>query len=467
MVIASLSNAIRMHKNLSSLSARLLISVFILLLFFFGATIVALDIAFRDVGEKAREDILDGQLMALLAAAELNPAGELEMPPSLPDPRFGNLGSGLYADLQDGDGNHIWRSRSSLGIELPHGPVPKAGAQEFSRLVMDDGTPLMTLSLSVQWELQDGDLRPYTFYVAESLDSFNAQVARFRRQLFTWFGAIAVILLFSMSLLMRGVLRPLRQIEQEISQIEKGDRQSLSDGFPSELSGVARNMNVLIGSERARAERYRQTLDNLAHSLKTPLAAMRSVLTQEKSPKLSEKLEPQIGQMTEIVRYQLRKPAATASGAIGATPVPMEAELTRLVDGLGKVYSEKQPTIDVSISDDAEFRGDAGDFLELAGNLLDNACKWCDSRVSLTIRPANADGGMILTVADDGPGIPEDAADALLQRGSRLDESAPGHGIGLAVVRDIAKTYGGSVSIGVSDLGGACIAVTIPPAMNR
>ena len=448
---------------MSSLSARLLISVSILLLFFFGATIAVLDIAFRDVGEKAREDILDGQLMTLLAAAELNATGELEMPAGLPEPRFGNVGSGLYADLQDSEGRHVWRSRSSLGLDLPHGPVSEPGAQQFSRLVMEDGTPLMTLSLAVQWELPDGELKPYIFYVAESLDSFNAQLARFRRQLFTWFAAIAIIMLFSISLLMRGMLRPLRQIEQEIGEIERGNRQSLSEGFPTELSGVARNMNVLIGSERARSERYRQTLDNLAHSLKTPLAAMRAILTRQKSPKLTKQLEPQIEQMTEIVRYQLRKPAATAAGAIGATPVPMETELSRLVDGLAKVYSDKNPTIDTSVTADAEFRGDTGDFLELAGNLLDNACKWCDSQVSLTIRPADAEGGMVMTVADDGPGIPQDAADALLQRGSRLDESAPGHGIGLAVVRDIAHSYGGEVCVGKSVLGGAEITVTIAP----
>jgi two-component system sensor histidine kinase PhoQ len=167
--------------------------------------------------------------------------------------------------------------------------------------------------------------------------------------------------------------------------------------------------------------------------------------------------------MTEIVRYQLRKPAASAAAAIGATPVPMETELSRLVDGLAKVYSDKNPTIDTSVAEDAEFRGDTGDFLELAGNLLDNACKWCDSQVSLTIRPADADGGMLMTVADDGPGIPQDAADALLQRGTRLDESAPGHGIGLAVVRDIARSYGGEVAVGKSVLGGAEVTVTIPP----
>ena len=113
------------------------------------------------------------------------------------------------------------------------------------------------------------------------------------------------------------------------------------------------------------------------------------------------------------------------------------------------------------------FRGDTGDFLELAGNLLDNACKWCNSRVSLEISPLNgsgfSSGAMSLVVEDDGPGIPEDAREALLQRGMRLDENAPGHGIGLAVVKDIAASYGGEIQIGDSSLGGARIAVTVNP----
>jgi two-component system sensor histidine kinase PhoQ len=118
-----------------------------------------------------------------------------------------------------------------------------------------------------------------------------------------------------------------------------------------------------------------------------------------------------------------------------------------------------------------KFRGDTGDFLELAGNLLDNACKWCKGRVSINVRPSGntpaAAGGMRLTVNDDGPGIPQEAAEALLERGTRLDEATPGHGIGLAIVRDIAKSYGGSLTIGQSSLGGACITVDIPPAAER
>jgi len=371
----------------SSLSARLLLSVSLLLLVFFGATIVVLDIAFREAGEQAQEDILDGQLMALLAAAEQNIYGELEMPLDLHETRFSNIGSGLYGELLDGSDEPVWRSRSALGLNIPYGIPPQMGTHQFSRIMAADGTPLMALSLAVEWELSDGEFRPYTFNVAESLDSFHSQLARFRRQLFGWFAAVALIMLFSISLVMRGVLKPLRKIEGEIGDIEAGKRQQLSDGYPTELTGVARNMNLLVGSERARSERYRNTLDNLAHSLKTPLAAIRAVLGEQRPSDLTERVELQVERMNDIVRYQLRKPASYASESIGRVAVPIEKELGRLVDGLAKVYKDKHPEIQLDVAPGSKFRGDAGDFLELAGNLLDNACKWCESRVRLTIKP--------------------------------------------------------------------------------
>ena len=450
---------------MSSLSARLLVSVSLLLLFFFGATIVVLDIAFRQAGEQAQEDILDTQLMALIAEAEPNSEGALEMPPDLREPRFGNLGSGLYGALFGESESPVWTSRSALGLNVAYGPRPPPGAHSFSRVSLADGTPLMALSLQVQWELASGELRPYTFSVAQSLDSFNAQLAAFRRQLFTWFGAIAVIMLFSISIVMRGLLKPLRQIEKEIGAIERGKRQALSDNFPDELSSVASNMNLLIGSERGRSERYRNTLDNLAHSLKTPLAAIRSILAEQQSDELTGRVEAQIERMNDIVRYQLRKPSSIQAESFGVVAVPVSKELEKLVDGLHKVYKDKRPTIDTQVPRDVRFRGDTGDFLELAGNLLDNACKWCASRVALTIETIGdpASGGMRMVVEDDGPGIPAEARDQLLQRGMRLDEKAPGHGIGLAVVNDIATSYGGGVIIEDSALGGAKITVTVNP----
>lgn len=447
---------------MASLSSRLLLAVSLLLLVFFGATIVVLDSAFREAGEQAQEDILDGQLIALLAAADPNEQGELVMPNVMQEPRLDTVGSGLYAELRDDGVEPVWQSTSSLGLDVPFGSPPQPGPPSFSRITLADGTPMMALAISVDWELASGDFRPYSFYVAESLDSFNAQIARFRRQLFSWFAAVAFIMLLAISAVLRGVLRPLRQIEDEISEIEKGHRPALTEGLPTELESVARNMNLLIGSERGRSERYRQTLDNLAHSLKTPLAAIRAVLSESPKRASTEKIEAQIERMNDIVRYQLRKPASLVSDNFGVGTVAIQEQLERLVDGLQKVYKDKQPEISLEVDGRAEFRGDAGDFLELAGNLVDNACKWCERRVEVRVAPYQK-RGMRLAVADDGPGIPEQAAELLLERGMRLDESAPGHGIGLAVVKDIASSHNGELTIDRSPLGGAEIAVTIPP----
>jgi len=456
---------------MQSLSSRLLVSVSVLLLVFFGATIAVLDTAFTEAGEQARRDILDGQLVALLAAAEPDKNNELKLPERLREPRFQSIGSGLYAELRDSESSVLWRSHSALGLEIPTGVQPELGNHLFARESLEDGTPLLTLSLAVEWEFVDGSLKTYVFKVAESLDSFNAQIAGFRRQLFGWFAAVAVTMLLGFSMLLRGLLKPLRQIESEISEIEEGDRVSLSGEFPTELRGVARNMNLLIDSERARSDRYRYTLDNLAHSLKTPLAAMRALLNDQQAEGFTGRFDEQIERMDEIVRYQLRKPSASVADNLVLQSVKVEKEVARLVDGLRKVYHDKRPDFDVSIEPGMQFRGDTGDFLELAGNLLDNACKWCKEKVRIAIVPSVGAraiaSGMVMTISDDGPGIPQAAADALLQRGMRLDESTPGHGIGLAVVKDIARAYGGRLSIKQSqDLGGAEITVSIPPVTS-
>jgi len=448
---------------MSSLSARLLVSVSVLMLFFFGATIVVLDTAFVSAGEQSRENILDGYLMQLLAAAEPTDDGALGLPMELFEAKFNTIDSGLYAELRGDADAVLWQSRSALGLVLPFDEIADPGVGVFARDQLADGTPLLTLSIAVQWEFQDGTLRPYVFQVSESLDAFNSQVARFRRQLFGWFAAVALIMLLAISVLMRSLLRPLRQVETEIGEIEAGERASLSEDFPTELSGVARNMNLLIDSERARSNRYRNTLDNLAHSLKTPLAAVRALLAGPSSEaKFGDKVNEQIDRMDEIVRYQLRKPASSA-GKLVLAPVPVEEEVVRLVKGLQKVYRDKHPDISVSVEPGMRFRGDTGDFLELSGNLLDNACKWCKKRVRIAVTPASGSGGMVMRVDDDGPGIPEDAVEALLNRGTRLDENTPGHGIGLAIVNDIARSYGGTLTIAKSELGGTEVVVEIPP----
>jgi len=280
-----------------------------------------------------------------------------------------------------------------------------------------------------------------------------------------------LLLLAALALLLRRVLAPLRTLEHEIEEIEEGRRQELSAGYPRELSGVSANLNTLLRIERERLSRYRNTLGNLAHSLKTPLAVMRSLLDARTSAATEREsadgeLDRQVGRMDEIVNYQLKRAVSSAGTALGTAPADVATLMQGLQQALAKVYADRHIDLQLNIGAGCKFNGDPGDLTEIAGNLLDNACKWCRSRVELTAAPLKIPGkrreGLLLIVDDDGPGIPPDERAAVLDRGTRLDERVSGQGIGLSVVRELVKIAEGSVTISASPLGGARVEVRLP-----
>jgi two-component system sensor histidine kinase PhoQ len=449
---------------IASLSARLLVAVSLLLLLFFGITITLLHVAFRDAAERAIRERLDVQLIVLLAAAEADASGTITMPETLPEPRFSTPGSGLYGEIVTPEGERIWRSPSLVGRALRETIPDQPGRSTFARTETADGETVFATSILVEFDVAGASARPLVFTVAESFAPFRADVARFRSQLLGWFGLLTVVLLGAQALLMRVLLRPLRRVEREIGEIESGRRTELGGGYPTELKGVTENLNALLAGERARLERYRRTLGNLAHSLKTPLAVMRTAL--EGRPR-DDTLVTQVERMNDIVGYQLQRAAAWGGGTtLGRAPIAVGDVVAQLGDALRKVYADKSVQLATDVAPDARFYGEHGDLLELVGNLLDNAFKWCRGRVALTVRPlAQGDArrpGIVVIVEDDGPGIPEADRARVLGHGVRADESTPGHGIGLAVVDDIARLHGGSVAIDRSALGGARVEVRLP-----
>ncbi|HEY0178300.1 MAG TPA: ATP-binding protein, partial [Dokdonella sp.] len=265
-------------------------------------------------------------------------------------------------------------------------------------------------------------------------------------------------------LLLLGVLRwslaPLRKVAADLARVERGVQEHLASAYPAELSGLTASLNNFIDAERERVKRYRNTLSDLAHSLKTPLAVMRSQLeTGSEGDALRWTVLEQVGRMDEIVAYQLSR-AATSGHQTFATPLPIEPFAEEIVRSLEKVYARKAILCEFDIDANARFRGDQGDLLELFGNLLENAFKWARHRVTLSARPlrlgAGARAGLELAVEDDGPGIAEDQVERLLQRGVRGDERVQGHGIGLSIVQDILKAYHGELVVDRSPtLGGA------------
>ena len=449
-----------------SLSTRLLASVSILLILFFGVTILALDFVFQDLARRAIQDRLEVQVLALLTASEEDSSGGLR-PDQLAEPRFENPGSGLYGEILRNDGLPSWRSKSVIGTGIVF-PEVAVGERRFGELQRADGSTVLSLSMGIEWQFRNGVMRPFVYSVAESLDPYYAQLNRLRGRLFGWFGALMVVLLAAFTVMLRRLLAPLRRVEQEIEAIEVGDLTELGTGYPRELLGITTNLNALLRSERERLARYRNTLGNLAHSFKTPLAVMRNLLSgQGRELPVARQLDEQVGRMDDIVKYQLRRAAASGGTGLGTAPVDVRDALEALRGALLKVYVERGLTCELNVGEGCTFNGDREDLTEIAGNLLDNSFKWARSIVRITadrvVSPAARRDGLRLVIEDDGPGIPLASRAKVLERGARLDERVAGQGIGLSVVRELVELNGGVIDIDQSALGGARIEVKIAP----
>lgn len=429
---------------------------------------LVLDASVRAALDQEQREFLDSQLITLLAVAEPEDEMQLQLPYDLPEQRFNAPGSGLYAKVRDRDGAFLWRSGSAVGLDFsPDTPLPEPGQREFLRQQTNDGDTLLTLTLGIVWTFDDGRERYFALSAAESEDNIIAPLRRFRGRMFATFALVAGGLLLAMGISLSWLLRPLGRIANEITEVESGSREALSETYPSELSGVARNLNALMSSEQRRTQRYQQTLSNLAHSLKTPLAAAQTLLRSEQHPEGdAEGMQSQLKRMEQIVRYQLARPAIAARRTVGGGKIQVDAELGPMLDALDKVYREKGITAELDFGADVLFYGDRGDLVEMLGNLLDNAYKWGRSRVLVKGRRVASEGAVRirLEVEDDGPGMPADEVAVALHRGTRLDESVPGTGIGLAVVAELVGHYEGTLGITRSALGGASVQIELPGA---
>jgi two-component system sensor histidine kinase PhoQ len=451
-----------------SLTRQLLITVFAVIVVFFALTVFLLDMLFRDAAEGSLREILDAQMVALVAAAD--PDGpESVTPTALLDTRFDTPGSGLYAEIRSASGESIWRSQSVTGTDVQFGPALEGGERRFFFTeIADKSVRLAVSSRGIVWDDLHGKPARFTFSVASSLEDYEAQVASLRQRLVGWFAGLALLLLGTLTIVVRWLSRPMRQLVREIKEIEGGTRDQMSELWPLELTPVTSNLNALLESERTRIKRYRDTLGNLAHSLKTPLAVMRQTLGASDDavkPAVNVVLDQQIDRMTEIIEHQMKRAATSGGVLLGQAPVDIAPIIVELRVALLKVYGNKDMLFETAIPPTAQFIGDRNDLTELLGNLLDNACKWSKSRVRVL---ASVDGwadsrqALSIVIEDDGRGIAEADRAKVLQRGGRADESTPGHGIGLSMVHETVELYGGAMRIDSSELGGARLELKLP-----
>ncbi len=448
-------------KTPVSVSARLLWFTCVILLTFFGTTILLLDTVFRQLSEDGLAEQLDVQVMTLLAAAEQDEHGVTRISESrLTDPRLATPGSGLYAEIANAEGQTIWRSPSAIGIELGEPPSMGIGERGISRIVTGADGETLVLTVGLAWFDPEFAGDAFQIRVAESLAPHRTEQRQFRRQITAWFTAMTLLLLLALAWLLRWGLSPLRRMAEEIRQVEAAKADQIGDGWPPELAGVARNMNTLVRTERRRRARYRETMENLAHSLKTPLAVIKSeVASPEPDRGL---LDSQIGRMEQAVAYQLRRAAATGGGGVGESPADLREIAESLRDSLLKLYRDRAVEIELDMAEPTPCAIDEGDLYELLGNLMENAVKWCES--SVRVRARSERGlQLMMIVDDDGPGLPPDTAELIQERGSRLDQDRPqsGQGIGLAVVREIINLHDGQLIFERSPLGGTRVVVRL------
>lgn len=459
----------RRHRAYS-LQSRLLVAFTLLLCVFLGLTGVVLDRAFRGSVRAGIQEQLQVQLYLFIGAVERE-SGRFRLIEGIREPRFTQLDSGLYGFISDASGSELLRTPSageleSGALDLPH--ELQRGESRFTRLEAD-GTGYFASSYAVLWE---EDSEPYIFSVLESTQIYRSEVSRFRASLWSWLGGVAALLLLMQLLLLRWGLAPLRRLATDLKRIESGQGQLLEEDYPRELGMVTDNLNLLIETERKQQARYRTTLGDLAHSLKTPLAVIRGILESlsrddagrpDKGTRQQlDLVEEQIERMDQIVRYQLQRAVSARQETPLARHVKVADVASRVVHALEKVYIDKEVRIHSDVDSAARFLGDERDLTEVLGNLLDNACKYGSGRLWLTAREVPGPGSRLsIEVEDDGPGIPGEHRDWVLQRGSRADSLSPGQGIGLAVVADIVSSYGGQIELDNSERGGARVQVVL------
>ncbi|MFZ4622773.1 MAG: ATP-binding protein [Rhodoferax sp.] len=440
-------------KSPGSIRARLIGGAAVVLLAFLAAAGSAVQQAYSASLQAQRFSRLQTTVYLLMAGAELDARGSLMMPVALAEPRLSLPASGLYANIANPARGETWQSASALGLHLPFDRRPAAGQWQLDTIT-EPGRAFLAASYGVTWAVNDV-VTPLVFSVLEDRNAFDHELLAFERTLWSWLGTAGLLLLLAQTLLLRWGLAPLARMAQEIGQIEQGKQARVEGDYPSELAGLTDNLNLLMAQERTRQLRYKNALDDLAHSLKTPLAVLRASLSEP--AQLPAMVAQQVARMDDIVVHQLGR--AGASGATRfAPPVALAPMLTRIRDTLAKVYADKNLQLAVDCPAELTWRIDQGDAFEMLGNLFDNAAKW--ARHQASVRIFMAAGCLCICVRDDGPGFAD--APAMPQRRVRLDEQVPGHGIGLAVVRELVASHQGELKISRADLGGAQLDIVLP-----
>ena len=461
---------IKIALRRNSLAARLITAAAGLIVLGLVAGGFLLSGVFRDTAEDSFDAKLVFYLDGLIAAASPATASTgLALDAQFADPRFQRIYSGWYWQIVPDNAGKPGVADTQVSRSLWDKTVVITSSRELHGLIWGYGAGpedqrLRVLQRHIDFPiLKNGktqSMHGYMFLAAGDLSEVDNDVNDFNGTLIWSFTILGAGLILAIFIQVRIGLRPLRRVSDALARIGDGNARRLEGKFPAEIEPLANELNSLIDHSAEVVSRARTHVSNLAHFLKTPLTVLSSEAAAQTGP-LADSVLRQVDVMRrQVDHYLVRARAAGALDVIGSR-TPVKPVLDNLARTLKRIHAERPLSIAVDCPSTLVFRGDKQDLEEMAGNLIDNACKWAKSRVQVIV--ARGLGNTLeVVVGDDGPGLsPEDRA-RVGERGERLDENVPGTGLGLAITRDIAKLYGGSLSLGAAGLGGLETRLILP-----
>ena len=453
----------------NSLSFRLIFTSAVVAFVLLVSAAFLLSTLFQAAIERNFDARLRAVLDSLLANVELRTDGSPGMSGQIADPRFTLPLSGWYWQVTPPAGKALADLASESSLEKRLAPADGDGLVRdgggIASFYTKDSAGKQLRAIEQKFKLFGGT-DEFSFLVAGNFDELKEEINAFRRALYSVLALLGFGLLAAIVLQVRVALRPMQRMQQALSAIRGGKAERLEGDFPSEMQPVAEELNLLIQANTEVIDRARTQVGNLAHALKTPL----SVLTNEaqgNKTAFGQKVSEQTQVMRDQVNLYLDRARRAARAQTLGSVTDIEPVFSALGRTIARINQDKGTKIDVVVEPGLKFRGEVQDLEEMAGNLIDNAAKWSAHAVKITaaalIDPIDGTRNwLMVTVDDDGPGLPAEKRAEAVKRGKRLDESKPGSGLGLNIVTETAAMYGGNVVLGDAELGGLRVQLRLP-----
>ncbi len=454
--------------RVNSLSFRLLASSALIAIVLLAVAAFLLNALFQQALERNFDQRLKAALDGILANVELSADGTPKLQGPIADTRFSLPLSGWYWQVSSTDKHERLLASDSLleqHLAVPDAALSKRDAEGVASFSAFDKEGKQLRVIEQRLKLF-GSPQDFSFLVAGNFDELKAEVASFRQTLLTVLGLLGAGLLLALMAQVRFGLRPLAEMQHALNDIRGGKIEMLHDNFPGEIQPVADELNLLVQANFEVIERARMQVGNLAHALKTPISVLTNEARDNKGP-LAEKVKEQIDVMRDQVNLYLDRARRAARAQTIGSATDVEPVLQSLARTLMRINRDRDLKITVDAPANLRFRGERQDLEEMVGNVMDNACKWAKSQIlvkAVQLLPSGDDGRswLMLTVNDDGPGIPAGNRAAALKRGERLDESKPGSGLGMSIISETASMYGGTIELSDSEWRGLSFNLKLP-----